>query len=82
MASGVHMEIDMTVQRSTDRSRAKQSSPNARENIPNMEKQKSSTHERLDSGNQTNRDKLEGKIKTKNTKLVIIISMEKTSPYP
>jgi hypothetical protein len=46
-----------------------------------MEKQRSSTHERLNSGNQTNRDKLEGKIKTKNTKLVII-SMEKTSPYP
>jgi hypothetical protein len=47
-----------------------------------MEKQRSSMHERLNSGNQTNREKLEGKIKTKNTKLVRIISMEKTSPYP
>jgi hypothetical protein len=42
-----------------------------------MEKQRSSTHERLNSGNQTNREKLEGKIKTKNTKLVRIVSMEK-----
>jgi hypothetical protein len=38
-----------------------------------MEKKWSSTHERLNSGNQTNREKLEKlerKIKTKNTKLV------------